>query len=230
MSVPTILIVEDETRLRELVQRYLVQAGFQVAQAADGQSALAQARHLQPDLIILDLMLPELDGLEVCRQVRSFSHSYILMLTAKAEEIDRVVGLEAGADDYLVKPFSPRELVARVRALLRRPRHLSCDDEQSIRYGSLVIDPVARMVWLDGNLISLTHLEYSLLRVLAAAPGRVFSRAQLLDRVWGGDFFGDDHVVEVHIANLRKKLGDDPAQPRFIFTVRSVGYRFGERR
>ncbi|WP_299645300.1 response regulator transcription factor, partial [uncultured Chloroflexus sp.] len=185
---------------------------------------------LQPDLIILDLMLPELDGLEVCRQVRSFSHSYILMLTAKAEEIDRVVGLEAGADDYLVKPFSPRELVARVRALLRRPRHLSCDDEQSIRYGSLVIDPVARMVWLDGNLISLTHLEYSLLRVLAAAPGRVFSRAQLLDRVWGGDFFGDDHVVEVHIANLRKKLGDDPAQPRFIFTVRSVGYRFGERR
>lgn len=230
MSMPTILIVEDEMRLRELVQRYLVQAGFQVAQAADGQSALAQARAVQPDLIILDLMLPGLDGLEVCRQVRAFSQAYILMLTAKAEEIDRVVGLEAGADDYLVKPFSPRELVARVRAMFRRPRYLSAEAEQRIRYGPLVIDVAAHTVWLDGVPVALTHVEYSLLCVLASAPGRVFSRAQLLDQVWGSDYFGDDHVVEVHIANLRKKLGDDPARPRFIFTVRSVGYRFGERR
>ncbi|MFN3373863.1 MAG: response regulator transcription factor [Chloroflexus sp.] len=229
MSVPTILIVEDEPRLRALVWQYLTKAGFRVAQATDGRQALEQARYLQPDLIILDLMLPELDGLAVCRQVRSFSHSYILMLTAKAEEMDRVVGLEAGADDYLVKPFSPRELVARVRALLRRPRHLKSDDEQPIRYGPLVIDSVAHTVWLNGNLISLTHLEYSLLRVLAAAPGRVFSRAQLLDQIWDGDYFGDEHVVEVHIANIRKKLGDDPSRPQFIFTVRGVGYRFGER-
>lgn len=227
--MPTILIVEDETRLRELVQRYLVRAGFRVSQAANGQSALAQARALQPDLIILDLMLPELDGLEVCRQVRAFSHAYILMLTAKAEEIDRVVGLEAGADDYLVKPFSPLELVARVRAMLRRPRHLITEEAQRIRYGPLVIDVAAHTVWLEGAPVALTHVEYSLLCVLASAPGRVFSRAQLLDRVWGDDYFGDDHVVEVHIANLRKKLGDDPGRPRFIFTVRSVGYRFGER-
>ncbi|WP_322512367.1 response regulator transcription factor [Chloroflexus sp.] len=229
MPMPTVLIVEDETRLRELVQRYLTQAGFRVAQAADGQSALARARDLQPDLIILDLMLPELDGLAVCRQLRTFSHAYILMLTAKAEEIDRVIGLEAGADDYLVKPFSPRELVARVQAMFRRPRHLSSDEAQRIRYGPLVIDPAAHAVWLDGTPIALTHLEYSLLFVLSTAPGRVFSRAQLLDRVWGNDYFGDDHVVEVHIANLRKKLGDDPGRPRFIFTVRGVGYRFGER-
>jgi len=230
MHTPLILIVDDENRLRELIQRYLIQAGFRVAHAGDGLSALAQARTLRPDLIILDLMLPALDGFEVCRQLRTFSDAYILMLTAKVEEPDRVKGLEVGADDYLVKPFSPRELVARVRAMFRRPRQSGYIDEPStMTVGPLTIDSESHTVRLDGVPINLTPLEYRLLTILAAAPGRVFSRAQLLDQVWGNNYFGDEHVLEVHIANLRKKLGDDPARPRFIFPVRSVGYRFGER-
>lgn len=230
MHTPLILIVDDENRLRELIQRYLIQAGFRVAHASDGLSALAQARTLRPDLIILDLMLPALDGFEVCRQLRTFSDAYILMLTAKVEEPDRVKGLEVGADDYLVKPFSPRELVARVRAMFRRPRQSGPVDEPStMTVGPLTINSESHIVRLDGVPINLTPLEYRLLTILAAAPGRVFSRAQLLDQVWGNNYFGDEHVLEVHIANLRKKLGDDPARPRFIFTVRSVGYRFGER-
>ncbi|GIV87436.1 MAG: DNA-binding response regulator [Chloroflexus sp.] len=230
MHTPLILIVDDENRLRELIQRYLIQAGYRVAHAGDGLSALAQARTLRPDLIILDLMLPALDGFEVCRRLRTFSDAYILMLTAKVEEPDRVKGLEVGADDYLVKPFSPRELVARVRAMFRRPRQSGHIDEPStMTVGPLTIDSESHTVRLDGVPINLTPLEYRLLTILAAAPGRVFSRAQLLDQVWGNNYFGDEHVLEVHIANLRKKLGDDPARPRFIFTVRSVGYRFGER-
>jgi DNA-binding response OmpR family regulator len=230
MTAPVILIVDDEKRLRDLVEQYLTQAGFRVFQATDGVTALTQARILHPDLIILDLMLPGLDGFAVCRHLRTFSDAYILMLTARAEEADRISGLEIGADDYLVKPFSPRELVARVRTLLRRPRHtMDKGTPRIITVGPLSIDCDAHTVTLDGEAINLTPLEYRLLTVLATAPGRVFSRAQLLDHVWGNDYFGDEHVLEVHIANLRKKLGDDPAQPRFIFTVRSVGYRFGAR-
>lgn len=231
MPTPTILIVDDEARLRELVRRYLEQAGFRVIQAADGISALEQARTWSPDVVILDVMLPVLDGLAVCRHLRTFSDPYVLMLTARAEEDDRVHGLEVGADDYLTKPFAPRELVARVHALLRRPRHTQVSTPSPlIQYGELVIDPVAHTVALDGRLLNLTQIEYGLLKVMAAAPGRVFSRTQLLDWVWGHDYFGDDHVVEVHIANLRKKLGDDPNRPRYIFTIRGIGYRFGERR
>ncbi len=230
MTAPVILIVDDEKRLRELVEQYLIQAGFRVFQATDGVTALTQARMLHPDLIILDLMLPGLDGFEVCRHLRTFSDAYILMLTARAEEVDRISGLEIGADDYLVKPFSPRELVARIRALLRRPRHvMDKGTPRTITVGPLSIDCDAHTVTLDGEAINLTPLEYRLLTILATAPGRVFSRAQLLDHVWGNDYFGDEHVLEVHIANLRKKLGDDPARPRFIFTVRSIGYRFGAR-
>ncbi len=229
-AAATVLVVEDEARLRELLRGYLEQAGFQVLLSADGAAALELARGRRPDLVVLDLMLPGMDGLEVCRQLRSFSDSYVLMLTARAEEIDRVIGLEVGADDYLTKPFSPRELVARVRAMLRRPRaSLASETAQPpLCFGALTIDHARHEVSLASEPLALTNLEYDLLAALAAHPGRAFTRAQLLDRVWGNDYFGDDHVVDVHIANLRKKLGDDPARPQFITTVRGVGYRFVE--
>jgi DNA-binding response OmpR family regulator len=229
----TILVVDDEERLRELLRGYLVQAGFAVLLAADGVQALELARAHRPDLVVLDLMLPGTDGIEVCRRLRTFSDAYVVMLTARAEEIDRVIGLEVGADDYVTKPFSPRELVARVRAMLRRPRggerHGGLPappgepDAQAI--GPLRIDDVRHEVTLDGHPLALTATEYGLLATLAAHPGRAFTRAQLLEQVWGTDYFGDDHVVDVHIANLRRKLGEEPGQPRLIETVRGVGYR-----
>jgi DNA-binding response OmpR family regulator len=226
----TVLVVDDEERLRDLVRGYLEHEGFAVLTVADGLSALDLARQHAPDLVVLDLMLPGLDGLEVCRRLRTFSDAYVIMLTAKAEEIDRIVGLEVGADDYLTKPFSPRELIARVRAMLRRPRHGVMEAPPDIqppqRFGSLLIDHARHEVTLDAAVVPLTTLEYALLTALAAHPGRVFTRGQLLERVWGADYFGDDHVVDVHIANLRKKLGDDPAAPRYIETVRGAGYRF----
>ena len=228
----TVLVVDDEERLRELLRGYLVQAGFSVLLAADGPQALELARAQRPDLLVLDLMLPGIDGLEVCRQLRTFSDAYVLMLTARAEEIDRVVGLEVGADDYLTKPFSPRELVARARAMLRRPRGPAGSGDppippavEAVVCGPLRIDAARHEVTLDGVPVGLTTTEYDLLAALSAHPGRVFTRAQLIEQVWGADYFGDDHVVDVHIANLRKKLGDDPAQPRLVETVRGVGYR-----
>jgi two-component system, OmpR family, alkaline phosphatase synthesis response regulator PhoP len=231
-AATTVLVVDDEEQLRELLRGYLSQAGFRVLLAADGAQALELARAQRPDLLVLDLMLPGIDGLEVCRQLRTFSDAYVLMLTARAEEIDRVVGLEVGADDYLTKPFSPRELVARVRAMLRRPRGPAGSGEppippavEAVVCGPLRIDAARHEVTLDGAPIGLTTTEYDLLAALSAHPGRVFTRAQLLEQVWGADYFGDDHVVDVHIANLRKKLGDDPAQPRLVETVRGVGYR-----
>jgi DNA-binding response OmpR family regulator len=229
-SLPaTILVVDDEERLRILLRGYLAQEGFRVLLAADGIAALDILRSERPDLVVLDLMLPGIDGIEVCRRLRAFSDAYVLMLTARAEEIDRVIGLEVGADDYLTKPFSPRELVARVRAMLRRPRSTTTPDAAPppLQFGSLTIDQARHEATRDGAPLPLTNLEYELLLALASSPGRAFTRAQLLDRVWGADYFGDDHVVDVHIANLRKKLGDDPAQPQFIVTVRGVGYRFG---
>jgi DNA-binding response OmpR family regulator len=232
MHVPstTILVVEDEERLRDLVRGYLEHEGFAVLTAADGLIALDLARQHAPDVVVLDLMLPGLDGLEVCRRLRTFSDAYVIMLTAKAEEIDRIVGLEVGADDYLTKPFSPRELIARVRAMLRRPRHGRAEAPPDVpapqRFGSLLIDHARHEVTLDAAVVPLTTLEFALLTTLAAHPRRVFTRDQLLERVWGADYFGDDHVVDVHIANLRKKLGDDPAAPRYIETVRGAGYRF----
>lgn len=231
-TATTILVVDDEERLRNLVSGYLAQAGFRVLLSDDGATALNLARGERPDLVILDLMLPGIDGLEVCRQLRTFSNAYILMLTAKAEEIDRVIGLEVGADDYLTKPFSPRELVARVRAMLRRPRTTTTTGDVSglpvppQQFGQLLIDHRRHEASLAGVPLNLTNLEYTLLITLAAHSGRTFTRTQLLDQVWGADYFGDDHVVDVHIANLRKKLGDAPAQPQFIVTVRGVGYRF----
>jgi two-component system, OmpR family, alkaline phosphatase synthesis response regulator PhoP len=225
-----ILVVDDEENLVELVQGYLEREGYQVQTAADGAAALARARELLPDLIVLDLMLPGMDGLEVCRRIRQFSDAYIVMLTARAEEVDKVVGLSVGADDYLTKPFSPRELVARVQAMLRRPRTGPVSDApEPLELGELTIDTARHTVLKRGEPVSLTAREMAILNLLAAHPGHVFTRSQLLDRVWGSAFY-DDHVVDVHVGNLRRKLEDDPARPRWVQTVRGVGYRLAEAR
>lgn len=224
----TVLVVDDETNLIELVAGYLTREGYVVLTAIDGLSALALAQEHRPDLVILDLMLPGLDGLEVCRRLRQFSDAYVLMLTAKAEEVDTLVGLAVGADDYVTKPFSPRELVARVKALLRRPRTGTATADLPppvLRHGDLVIDEGRHEATKRDQSLALTAREFALLAALAAHPGRVFTRAQLLERVWG-DAYYDDHVVDVHVGNLRRKLEDDPACPRYVETVRGVGYRF----
>ncbi len=233
MSGATILIVDDEEPIRALVRSYLEREGFAVHEAADGSVAVTAVRELAPDVIVLDLMLPGIDGIEVCRQIRTFSDAYILMLTARTEEVDRVVGLSVGADDYLAKPFSPRELVARVRALLRRPRAIPSpaanggqpEDSAPHLAPGLAIDVPRRTVTVDGESRNLTATEFDILSLLARDPGVVLSRQALLDAVWGADFVGDDHVVDVHVGNLRRKLGDDPDAPRFVATVRGVGYR-----
>jgi DNA-binding response OmpR family regulator len=221
------LVVDDERPLVTIVSSYLEREGFEVLAAHDGEQAIELARTEHPDVIVLDLMLPGIDGLEACRRIRSFSDAYVLMLTAKAEEADKIAGLSTGADDYLTKPFSPGELVARVRAMLRRPRAERAADEPRRRFGALEIDPLARQVRLDGRIVDLTKLEFDLLDTLSAEPRVAFSRVQLLEHVWGPSWFGDDHVVDVHIANLRHKLDDDPARPRYVHTVRGVGYRMG---
>lgn len=215
-----ILIVDDDPAIREILAAYLRREGHQVAEAERGDEALMKAG--SAELLILDLMLPGLDGWSVARQLREAGfEAPILMLTARGEEEERVRGFELGADDYVTKPFSPREVVARVRALLRRAGH-----RDRLVYGGLELRPRTREVFLDGAPVPLSKLEFDLLLVLAQHPGMVFSRERLLDRVWGADFFGVDRVVDVHIAGLRKKLRDDPEHPRFIETVRGVGYRF----
>ena len=234
-----ILVVDDETALVELVRSYLEREQYEVLTAADGQVALDLARAAQPDLVVLDVMLPILDGLEVCRQLRQFSDAYVIMLTARAEEIDTILGLTVGADDYLTKPFSPRELVARIKALLRRPRqtdtppHMGSEPPDDVpapqHWENLTIDEAQHEVTLHGQSVELTAREFALLLALAQHPGRVFTRAQLLERVWG-DAYYDDHVVDVHIGNLRKKLEADLAHPEYLETVRGVGYRFRRRR
>jgi DNA-binding response OmpR family regulator len=225
-----VLVVEDEAPIRRVVVGYLQREGFQVSEAADGLTAVELAREVGPDVIVLDLGLPGIDGVEVCRQVRTFSDAYVVMLTARAEEVDTLIGLSVGADDYLTKPFSPRELVARVRAMLRRPRTDSTSgDVQVRRFGDLTIDPEAREVTLAGRIVELTRTEFDILEVLSSEPRRVFSRRALVTDVWGADWFGDDHLVDVHIAHIRAKLDDDSAAPRYISTVRGVGYRMGPR-
>jgi DNA-binding response OmpR family regulator len=229
---PRALVVDDEAPILDLVRDYLERDGFEVATAADGPAALDAVRDTGPDVVILDVMLPGLDGIEVCRRLRTFSDAYVLMLTARGEEIDRIIGLSVGADDYLVKPFSPRELVARAKALLRRPRSTAAAGESSGR-GSrmppgLEIDEARRLVRVDGRVVELTTTEFDLLAALARDPGVVIRRPALLDRVWGIELVADHHLVDVHIGNLRRKLGDGPARPRFIETVRGVGYRLRE--
>ncbi len=229
MSV-RVLVVDDERNLVNLLRGYLEREGFEVHEALDGQAALESARQVEPEVVILDWMLPGLDGMEVLRRLRQFSSAYVIMLTARTEEMDRIVGLSSGADDYLVKPFSPGELVARVRAMLRRPRSETDEGPEAVlRFGDLTIDPDRRQVWLGEEEVVLTALEFDLLGVLASRPGMVFSRLQLLERVWDENYFGDDHVVDVHVANLRKKLGEVPSESRYIETVRGVGYRFARR-
>ncbi len=232
---PRILVVDDEAPIVELVASYLEREGWLVEKAGDGLTALELIRTSEPDAVVLDLMLPGMDGIEVCRQMRAFSDAYVLMLTARSEEIDRIVGLTVGADDYLAKPFSPRELVARLKALLRRPRADSGTAARpvpAVPAGAgpegLEVDEGRRLVRVDGEAVELTALEFNLLAVLAREPGIVVSRARLLDQVWGIGFIADDHLVDVHVANVRRKLRDDPATPRFIETVRGVGYRVRE--
>ncbi len=218
---PVALVVDDEPPIVELVRGYLERDGITVIVAGDGPAALVAARAESPDVVILDLMLPGIDGLEVCRQLRTFSDAYVLMLTARSEEIDRIVGLSVGADDYLVKPFSPRELVARIHALLRRPRAATSWEPPD----GLEVDTLRHNVRVDGSAIDLTATEFGILAALARTPGVVLSRAALLDTVWGPEFEGEDHLVDVHVANLRRKLGDDAERPRFVETVRGFGYR-----
>ena len=228
-DVLRILVVDDEVPLTGVVSSYLVREGFDVSVAHSGPSAVESARELGPVLIVLDLMLPGFDGIEACRQIRQFSDAYIIMLTARDEEVDKVLGLSMGADDYLVKPFSPRELIARVRAMLRRPRASFADGLPGARIvlGGLSIDAEARTLHVDGSLTEVTRTEFDLLAVMASRPRAALTRRQLIEAVWGPGWFGDEHVVDVHIGHLRTKLGDDAAEPRFIRTVRGVGYGMG---
>ena len=222
-----ILVVDDELKIVRLVRAYLEGAGFRVVVAYDGQEALAVFRHERPDLVILDLNLPGMDGLDVCRTIRRRSDVPIIMLTARIEEVDRLIGLELGADDYVVKPFSPREVVARVRAVLRRTEGLLRQPEV-IAVSDVALDLPRRQARVGGRLLDLTAMEFDLLAVLARRPGQVFSRVQLLDLVQGGAFEGYERTIDAHVKNLRKKLGDDPRRPRYIETVRGLGYRFLE--
>ncbi|MEU7872203.1 response regulator transcription factor [Dactylosporangium sp. NPDC049140] len=224
-----VLVVEDEQSLARVVASYLQRDGHEVDCVFDGPNAVSAARRRPPDVIVLDLGLPGLDGIEVCRQVRTFSDCYVVMLTARADEVDKLVGLGVGADDYLTKPFSPRELVARVRAMLRRPRGPGADDPQPPRVcGDLRVDPTGREVHVAAVAVELTRTEFDLLAAMSARPRMAFTRRQLIDAVWGPDWVGDEHLVDVHIGHLRRKLGDDPAAPRYIRTVRGIGYRMGE--
>jgi len=223
-----VLVVDDEPVLAGVVASYLGRAGYATRTVGDGRDAVAAARDWSPDVIVLDLGLPGLDGVEVCRQVRTFSDCYVLMLTARDDEVDLVVGLSVGADDYVTKPFSARELVARVQALLRRPRTGAVVPEPARRvFGPLTIDPAGREVTLDGTPVDLTRTEFDVLAALSARPRLAFSRRRLVDAVWGEDWVGDEHLVDVHVGHVRRKLGDDPGRPRFILTVRGVGYRMG---
>jgi DNA-binding response OmpR family regulator len=221
-----ILVVDDEAGIRDLVRTYLRNEGFDVDEAADGDEAIDRFTRHAPELIVLDLRLPTMDGFDVLREVRRTSRVPVIVLSARAEETDKLVGLELGADDYLTKPFSPRELVARVRAVLRRARPDPAPDDDVRRFDGLSIDTARREVLVDGAPVELTTLEFDLLDALAGAPGRVFTRRQLTERVWGWDFYGDERIVDVHIRNLRKALADAADAPRFIGTVRGVGYKF----
>lgn len=222
-----VLVVEDEFELATVVASYFEREGYLVETAIDGPSAVEKARSSKPDLVILDLMLPGFDGIEVCRQVRTFSDAYILMLTARDEEVDKIVGFAVGADDYLVKPFSPRELIARSKAILRRPRVQSEGGGPSsteIHFGDLALDPASRLVSVAGKTIELTRTEFDLLEIMVESPKNIFTRRQLLELVWGGDWFGEIHVVDVHVGHLRKKLTQAGMPQGVIRTVRGVGY------
>jgi DNA-binding response OmpR family regulator len=227
-----ILVVDDETRIVRLVRTYLEGAGFQVLAAYDGREALQVFRSERPDLVVLDLMLPEIDGLDVARAIRREGDVPIIMLTARVEETDRLIGLELGADDYVVKPFSPRELTARVRAVLRRtnptPDAGGATQDEVLDVGDLRLDTARRQASLRGRPIDLTAMQFDLLNVMARQPGRVFSRMQLLDAVQGEAYEGYERTIDAHIKNLRKAMGDNSRAPHYILTVRGVGYKLAD--
>ncbi len=227
------VIVDDDEDIRALIAELLRQSGFETFEAATGAAGIAAVRDRQPDVVTLDLNLPDLDGIEVCRRIREITDAYVVMLTARPDEIDRLMGLEIGADDYLTKPFSPRELRARIAAMLRRPRTAGgsgmalATPAETLRHGGLEVDVEGRLAILDGAELDLTRTEFDLLATLLSGPRRVWPRETLLRTVWGTDWVSDGHLVEVHMANLRRKLGDDPRSGRYIRTVRGVGYRLG---
>jgi two-component system, OmpR family, alkaline phosphatase synthesis response regulator PhoP len=223
-----ILVVDDELDIVKVARAYLEQSGFRVITASDGEQALAAFRHEQPDLIVLDLNLPKMGGLDVCRAIRRDSNVPIIMLTARVEEADRLIGLEIGADDYIVKPFSPREVVARVRTVLRRTAP-PAEPPSIIAIGALTIDPIKHEVQLHGRSIDLTPSEFNILLALAAQPGRAFSRMELLDAAQGEAYEGYERSIDVHIKNLRQKLGDEPRNPTYVLTVYGVGYKFNDK-
>ncbi len=220
----TVLVVDDEPRIARLVADYLQQAGFRVIEANDGRKAVEQYRSHQPELIVLDLGLPELDGLDVIRQIRSHSEVPIIILSARADETDRVVGLELGADDYVVKPFGGRELVARVRALLRRVDAVVVEDVH--RVGDVTVDVPKMRVLVNDDEVELTPTEFQLVATMVAEPGRVFTRGQLLDAVHGVSFESYERAIDAHVKNIRRKLGSTPGKPRYLLTVHGVGYKF----
>jgi two-component system alkaline phosphatase synthesis response regulator PhoP len=231
MAYQTILVVDDEPHIIEVVRDYLKQAGYRVLTARDGRTALTIARHEHPDLVVLDLMLPGgIDGLDVCRSLRqdpALADVPIIMLTARIEETDRLIGLELGADDYVTKPFSPREVVARVRAVLRRARRSEVQPSSVIRVGELAIDLAHRSVTAGDDPVFLTPTEFDLLAVMARSPGRPFTRAQLMDLVYDVAYAGYDRAIDSHIKNLRRKIEPDPREPQYVLTVYGVGYKFG---
>jgi DNA-binding response OmpR family regulator len=223
-----ILVVEDELSIARIVRDYLAHEGFEVEHAADGEAALIVARNIKPDLIVLDLRLPKRDGLDVAREIRRSSEVPILMLTARGEEADRVAGLELGADDYMVKPFSPRELVARIRAVLRRTAARTDAVSETYEAAGVRVDVPMMRAQLDGKALDLTPTEFQLLTALVKQPGRVFTRSQLLDAVHGVAFESYERAIDAHIKNLRKKIEASPAEPKLILTVHGVGYRFND--
>jgi DNA-binding response OmpR family regulator len=226
MTSRRILIVDDEPELRSMLRQYLTREGFDVAEAIAGSDAVDMVERTHPDLVLLDVGLPDIDGFEVLRRLRSDSDIPVIMLTARDDEIDRVVGLSVGADDYVVKPFSPRELVARIQAVLRRGSAGARATNDTLAFEGLTIDENSREVMANDEHVELSALEFDLLVALAQGANRVFTRQQLLERVWGWDYFGVERVVDVHVGNIRKVLHDDASNPRYIATVRGIGYKF----
>lgn len=223
-----ILIADDEPEIRQLVSSYLVDDGFDVEEVATGDAVIERLRRQSDiDLVLLDIRMPGPDGIDTLRELRRFSEVHVILLTAAAEETDRLIGLSVGADDYIVKPFSPREVVARVKAVLRRTRVATQEPlAEPLVFDGIAVDVERHVVTVDGEVVDLSALQFSLLQVLVESPGRVFARHQLIDRVWGRDFYGEERIVDVHIGNLRKVLGDSAASSRFIETIRGVGYKF----